>query len=331
MASPGPRVVVFSTGGTIAMGRSAGSGGVAPSLTGADLVAAVPQLAEIGVDVEVRDFRQVPSASLTFADVVELAGEIRRALDGGATGAVVTQGTDTIEETSYLLDLLHGGDEPVIVTGAMRNPTMAGADGPANLLAAIQSAASPVTRGLGCLVVFADELQLARTVRKTHTTSIAAFTSPGSGPIGFLREGQPQIAAAPPRRPALPAPPPGKAAPRIALHTATLGDDPALLEAVAGLADGVVVAALGAGHVSAAMVPVLAGLARRIPVVLTSRTGAGPVLSATYGFPGSESDLLGRRLISGGTLHPLKARILLQLLVAGGAGHAAIAEAFAAG
>jgi L-asparaginase len=320
---------VFSTGGTIAMGRAARTGGVTPSLTAADLVAAVPQLAALAVDVEVRDFRQLPSASLSFADVVELAGELRGALDGGATGAVVTQGTDTIEESSYLLDLLHGGEAPIIVTGAMRNPVMAGADGPANLLAAIQSAASPVTRGLGCLVVFADEIHLARTVRKTHTTSIGAFASPGTGPIGYLKEGEPRIAARPARQPALHAPP-AQPAPRIALHTATLGDDPALLEAIAGLADGVVVAALGAGHVSAAIVPVLAELANRVPVVLSSRTGAGPVLSATYGFPGSESDLLGRRLISGGTLHPVKARVLLQLLVAGGAGRAAITGAFAA-
>nr|WP_309246262.1 asparaginase [Verrucosispora sioxanthis] len=312
-----PRVVVFGLGGTIAMTSNTG-GAVSPSLSAQQLVDAVPGLADAGIDIEVVDFRRRPGASLTIADLTELAAAAADTLAGGADGVVVTQGTDTIEETAYLLDLLHHRPEPLVVTGAMRNPTLAGADGPANILAAIHTAASPHSRGHGCVVVFADEIHAARWVSKTHSTSGATFRSPDTGPLGYVLEGTVRMLTRLPYR--LTVPPPDSAAQAtVALHTVTLDDDPTVLDAIGGRLDGLVVAGFGVGHVPEPLIDTLATLAARIPVVLASRTPAGPTLTHTYGFPGSEQDLIARGLIPAGWLHPYKARILLRTLLAAAA------------
>jgi len=322
-----PWLAVFGLGGTIAM-TQAPDGGVSPALSAADLLAAVPGLGGIEAELRAVDFRRKPGASLSFTDLFELTDAINDALRNGCTGVVVTQGTDTIEEVAYALDLMLSGDAPVVVTGAMRNPTMAGADGPANILAAARVAASRSACGLGCLVVLNDQIHAARWVRKTHTASTAAFASPGQGPLGDVFEGRVRIPIALRHRSPAIRPDPVKHV-RTGVATVVLGDDGTLVEAMAEHVDGLVIAALGVGHVPAGAVPALGRLTERIPVVLASRTGAGPVHDRTYGYPGSERDLLARGLISAGYLDPLKARILLHLLLASGADTAQIRKTFA--
>ncbi|GAA5179468.1 asparaginase [Rugosimonospora acidiphila] len=321
-------VALFALGGTIAM--SGHQGGVVARLTAADLTAGVPGLAELGVPVHVHDVDAVPSADLTFARILDVVDRAAAAVRGGASGVVVTQGTDTLEETAFLADLVWPHAQPLVFTGAMRNPTLAGADGPANVLAAVEVAASPAARGLGVLVAFDDDIHAARWVRKTHSTSTATFASPNAGPIGHVVEGRVRVLAAPPPRTPLDRPDPERlATTRVALHTMTLDDDGAALDGLADTHQGLVVAAYGVGHVPSALAAPLGTLAGRIPVVLTSRTGAGPVLSHTYGAVGSETDLLRRGLLNGGLLHPYQARVLLRTLLAADADRDRIARVFA--
>ncbi|MEU0404265.1 asparaginase [Streptomyces sp. NPDC006197] len=302
------RVTVFTLGGTISA-----RGGDAARMTGQEVLAGLgaPE------DVVLRDFRRVPSSTLSFEDLAALADEVRQAVADGS-GVVVVQGTDTLEETAFLLDLLCTTEQPIAVTGAMRRPDLPGADGPANLAAALAVAADPACRDLGVLVVLADEIHAARLARKTHTTSIATFASPGAGPLGTVVEGRPRILL----RPAVPAalcPLTLDPSVRVALVTLSLGDRGELLDAVDDRFQGLVVAAFGGGHAPAPLVEPLAELARRIPVVLASRTGGGATLTDTYRSPGSEHDLLHHGLIPAGPLDPAKARILLHTLISSGA------------
>lgn len=322
-----PHVVVLSLGGTIASAGQAGRG-VAPSLTAQDLLAGVPDLAGVAA-MQAATFRQVPSADLTLADAVALAREIRRRVEDGAQGVVVTQGTDTLEEMAFALDCLLDLEVPVVITGAMRNPTLPGADGPANLLAAVQTAASASARGLGVCVVFNDEIHAARFVQKTHTTSTATFRSPQAGPVGAIVEGRVRVHTRLVRRPAIELRALERV-PEVALIRMVMGDRGRLLEVLGARDyDGLVLEGFGGGHVPACVVEPAARLAQAMPVILASRTGCGEVLQATYGFPGSESDLLSHGLIGAGYLDGLKARVLLTLQLAAGAGRAAIAASFA--
>jgi L-asparaginase len=322
-----PSVSVLALGGTIA---STGAGaGVTPTLTADQLVESVPGLAQVA-QISADTFRQLPSPELTLADLTALAQEVTRRLAAGDAGVVVTQGTNTIEETAFVLDMLVAGDAPVVVTGAMRNPTLAGADGPANLLAAVSTAASGQARGLGALVVFAEEIHAARFVRKAHTQSICPFRSSPAGPIGWLSEGEVRIGARPVGRrqitlEAVTEPPP------VALLTFGAGDEARLVAAVrpAGY-EGLVIEATGGGHTTRACVDTLEELTKEIPVVLASRTGAGEVLRRTYSFVGSEMDLIGRGLIPAGAMTAAHARMMLRLLLAAHAPIPEIGRAFEA-
>ena len=320
-------VAYFALGGTISMGGDP-HGGVVPRLSGTDLVSG---LGSLPIPVRVHDPLAVPGGSLTFALVLDAVDEASAAIDDGAVGIVLTQGTDTLEETAFLVDSIWPHEAPFVLTGAMRNPTLLGADGPANLLAALQVAIAPAARGRGALVVFLDEIHAARHVRKSHSTSPATFVSSDIGPVGHVVEGTPRwLAALPPRQPVTGWTRERLDATKIAMYTTTLDDDGLLLAGPDHSHQGLVLAGFGVGHVPASLVPALVEINEVMPVVLTSRTGGGPVLADTYGAPGSERDLLSRGLINGGFVHPYKARVLLRLLVAAGASRGDIAAAFAA-
>lgn len=325
-----PNIAVLCIGGTITM-TGEGGAGVLPRLDAAALVRAVPALADIAV-VHARTLSVVPSPHMDLETVVAIAGAVTEEAEAGADGVVLTHGTDTIEESAFALDLLLGPGIPVAVTGAMRNPALPGADGPANLLAAVRVAASRKgagqARGLGVVVVMDDQVHAPRFVRKVHTTSVAAFRSEPLL-LGQLTESRLALFADLPALPRIgfeaghaPAP--------VALLTAVMGDDGRLADGIvaAGYA-GLVVAGMGGGHVPPAMVPRLESLAVRMPVIVATRTGGGATLAQTYAYPGAEIELAERGLIRAGWLPPLKARIALALLLGAGADRAAVRAFFA--
>ncbi len=305
-----PKLLLLSLGGTIAMTGNAQSG-VKPTLTGADLLAAVPAIAPVA-EIEPRSFRQVPGAQLSFEDIESLAIAIDAA--EGYAGFIVTQGTDTIEETAFILDLIVQTDRPVVVVGGMRHPAQMGADGPANLLAAARVAVSPDTHNLGTLVVMNDEIHAARFVRKTHTANPATFASPLAGPLGFVVEDRVRVLTRVARRLRISL----SSRPRTArVAVVQLGFDDAgeaIDAAIDAAFDGVVVQGLGGGHTSSAAADAIERAARMVPVLVTSRA-VGETLASTYGFEGGEIDLQRRGALRVSWLDGPKCRVLLTLVL----------------
>jgi L-asparaginase len=247
---------------------------------------------------------------------------------------VVTHGTDTLEEVAFALDLLWHRDTPLIVTGAMRNTSLPGADGPANLVAAARTATAESARGLGVLVVFNDQIHAARYVRKSHTANVGTFTSPTIGPIGYMAEDSARIVLTPRFREWLTAVPDTVEQASVCLIKMVIGDDGRLLSQVAAAGyRGVIIEGFGGGHVTREIAEsaALAELLATVPVVLSSRAraGAGEPLRATYdGFAGSEMDMMRRGVISSGALDGPKSRVLLTFLLANHADGDEIRRAF---
>jgi len=333
-----PRIHILALGGTIAT-RPDASGTMQMGLGAGDLVAAVPLLGKLA-DIEAETVSRVGSHSLSFDQIHELAAKIRASRAGGV---VVTQGTDTLEETSFLLDLLLALEVPVVVTAAMRNPALTSPDGPGNLLAAVRVACDQWTRAhakeLGVIVAMLDEVYSAADVLKVHPTRLNAFAAPQSGPIAALVEDRVVPLSLPVRdamvaaRRKLMAAPAGRAAP-VALFWMALDEPGDLIEAMLAAPDrlgyrGAVLGAMGGGHVSERAAKTVFRLAEAMPTVVASRAGAaGPMLRQTYGGPSSEIALRKAGLIWGGRLQPLKARVLLETCLRAGLPRAQIDAVF---
>jgi L-asparaginase len=310
------RVRILGAGGTIAMGGDAGghAASATPQFDAAALVAAIPDLAG-GDGIEAVDVVNKPSAHLTLADQLEVCRQARDAARRGI-GVVVTHGTDSLEETAMLCDVIHDAEAPIVFTGAIRPATAAGADGPANLLDAVSVATSEEAAGMGVLVVFGGEIHHARCARKTDTTSLVAFSSPQTGPLGRVTEGHPTIWSRLPRNPPLDPP---ALEHRVLVIPSGSGDDGTLARAALSTdPDGVVIGTLGAGHLAPPVLELWADAAERIPVVAYCRPERGVVLTGTYGYAGSERDLRGTRIIPAGFLSPQAARMKLLACVASG-------------
>lgn len=308
-----PEVHLIGTGGTI-------SGGAGGPLNAADLRAALPGLEEVAT-VTTEDYVRIGSSRMTpevqfglGARVAEVFAE-RPAL----AGVVITHGTDSLEETAFLLDLLLPAGRPVVFAAAQRPPRFDDTDGPRNLLDAIRVASSPRARRLGVLVCLNSQIHAAREVKKTHSIALHAFDSPDTGPIGLVDDGEVWLFSTPRRRVHLPA---AAAEARVELVRLTAGGGAASIRgAISEGARGLVVETFGRGNVPPpAMEAVEAALAAGAVVVFTTRTGAGRVALPDR--------LIRAGILSGEDLDGLKARMLLIAALGAGRSPEEIAAAF---
>ena len=305
------RVAVVFTGGTISTAFDPVAGGNVAVLDGAAILARTPGLDEIAEVVAI-DRGRTPASHFTFPALLDLAGVVRDALaDPTIDGAVIVQGTDTIEETSFCWDLVLAGPKPVVVTGAMRASDQAGFDGPANIRDAVRVAATTSMRGEGVVVCLGGTVEPADDVIKMHASALDTFASPNGGSLGRVGAGGVTLFR---RRAARRHVDTARAAERVHLIMATVSMDGSLLDAaVASGADGIVVAATGAGNTDPALLEAASrAMERGIPVAIATRCPAGAA-GATYAFPGGGANWVRAGALPVGHLCAVKARVALAL------------------
>jgi L-asparaginase len=315
------RVAVVFTGGTISMVRDAAAGGNVPALDGAAILALTPGLDSIAAVVPI-DLGRTPASHFTFPQLFEVATAIRRAQeDPGIDGVVVVQGTDTIEETAFLWDLVLDRPEPVVVSGAMRASSDPDYDGPPNLRNAVRAAAAPALRGTGVTVCLAGTIEAADSVIKTHASALDTFRSLEVPPLGVVDDGGVTLARqrGPRRHVAT-----DRAIDEVALVTATVGMDGRALDDAARWARGIVVEATGSGNTTPSVLEAGArAIGRGIEVALTTRCPSGEA-SAAYAFPGGGATWVRAGALLAGHLGGPKARVALACGLGAGLDHEAL-------
>jgi L-asparaginase len=311
-------VRLLAAGGTIAMrGRRA-----VPAVDGAELIREVPQLSAVP-RLEAETVTSVPGPHMTLEQAVEISRRAAQAIVAGE-GVVITTGTDTMEELAVVCAVQHKEPAPIVLTGANRPGSAPGADGAANLIDAVALAGSERATDLGTVIVFGGEIHSAMSVRKVDSTGPSAFGSPVAGPIGRIVEGRVWLHAMPVR-------------PRP-LHFERLDHRVSIVESGLGVggdelrratvdADGVVLVALGAGHVSADVLGELRDAARRIPVLVTCRPDRPSMLFSTYGFEGAEADIRSSGAVCVPFLSAAAARMMLLCCLGAGLDRDRIATA----
>lgn len=310
------------TGGTISMQRDPAAGGNVPAHTGEALVNFAGALDRIS-PYRVENWAMLPACHLGPERLWELRERVRAVAESGEVGGmVVTQGTDIMEESAYLLDRTLPGAFPVAITGAMRISGDQGWDGPRNLRDAALVASDPKSRGRGVMVVFHGKVFAGRTAVKVHTTDVDAFAAPYSAPIGQVVGGSVTYTApvAPGRRQdgSTPARPPTRLGARVALVPMVVGDAGEMLDLARPTHDGVVVVAFGSGNVPPGAVPAIRRwIDEGKPVVLASRCPFG-VVTPSYAFEGGGSQLVRMGAIPAGPRTPSQARMELMLALSAG-------------
>ncbi|MFI3269166.1 MAG: asparaginase [Rikenellaceae bacterium] len=312
-----PKVVIIATGGTIAgaADKSVTTQYKAGVLSVEQIVASAQGVDEIA-QIETAQFLNIASQNLSSEKQLELAAFVTKTLGReDVTGVVVTHGTDTMEESAYLLSLLVSSAKPVVLVGAMRPSTGLSADGSANLYSAVVTAVSPQSRGRGAMVVMNDEVILARDVMKFNTIKTDAFRAPNSAPVGSVIDGEVEYLYPAVDRSSFDRIP--KSVGKVAILYGHVDSEPKLVDFLVSQGyKGIVFAGVGHGNTNDATLDALAKAVKSgIAVVRASRVPTGVVTSQ------GEVDDERYGFTSSGRLNPAKARVLLSLALAEATGN----------